>query len=215
MHSTSAYDSTYFTTLYTTREIDPSSSHFRVRVKLSGSNRSTELAAMIDSGATSPFLDQNFAKRLRIRTFPLRHPITVYNIDGTKNRAGKIDRCASLQLTVDQMSEWMDFLVTDLGGEDIILGLPWLRAANPNIDWEKGLLQVRGRSDKVYDEDEIWVTDEEIRAMKEEEEEGCTRVDYFAPQARRSYEGSIFQYLARFTERAQATSKASFAYEFQ
>ncbi|KAL1657553.1 hypothetical protein GGF50DRAFT_31667, partial [Schizophyllum commune] len=56
-----------------------------------------ELAAMIDSGATSPFLDQNFAKRLRIRTFPLRHPITVYNIDGTLNMAGSITRFARLR----------------------------------------------------------------------------------------------------------------------
>ena len=86
------------------------------------------------------FLDEKFVWKHKIPTFLMKKPLLIYNIDGTENWAGKIDRCASLQLTVDQMSEWMDFLVTDLGGEDIILGLPWLRAANPNIDWEKGLL---------------------------------------------------------------------------
>ena len=67
----------------------------------------------------------------------------------------------------------MDFLVTDLGGEDVILGLPWLREANPSIDWEKGLLQVRGRSDRIYDDEDFWATEEDVKAgATREEEEG-------------------------------------------
>ena len=31
----------------------------------------------------------------------------------------------------------------DLGGEDIILGLLWLRKTNPQVDWEKGQLSVK------------------------------------------------------------------------
>ncbi len=27
---------------------------------------------------------------------------------------------------------WREFLVTDLGPEDIVLGLPWLRSVNPD-----------------------------------------------------------------------------------
>ena len=74
---------------------------------------------------------------------------------------------------MDQMSGWMDFLVTDLGGEDVILGLPWLREANPSIDWGKGLLQVRGRSDRIYDNDDFWATGEDVKAgATQEEEEG-------------------------------------------
>lgn len=37
----------------------------------------------------------------------------------------------------------MDFLITNLGGEDLIPGLPWLRKVNPEIDWEKGRLSVK------------------------------------------------------------------------
>ena len=39
---------------------------------------------------------------------------------------------------VDKQEQWADFLVTDLGGEDIILGLLWLRKTNLQVDWEKG-----------------------------------------------------------------------------
>ena len=66
----------------------------------------------------------------------------------------------------------MDFLVTDLGGEDVILGLPWLREANPSIDWEKGLLQVRGRSDRIYDDNDFWAMEEDVKAGATKEEEG-------------------------------------------
>jgi hypothetical protein len=35
-----------------------------------------------------------------------------------------------------------NFLVTDLGSEDIILGLPWLRKVNPTIDWDFGEIEI-------------------------------------------------------------------------
>lgn len=81
---------------------------------------------MVDSGATALFMGTHYATQHSIRTFALQQPIDVYNIDGTPNTAGQIRRFAKLTLTVDGYEHWVDFLVTDLGGEDIILGLPWL-----------------------------------------------------------------------------------------
>jgi predicted aspartyl protease len=100
---------------------------------------------MIDSGATALFLGKEFVNRNNVRTFPLKHPIQVFNINGTENRAGRIEKCARLKLGVDEMNEWVDFLVTDLGGEDVILGLPWLREHNPKIDWRKGQVGAAGQ----------------------------------------------------------------------
>lgn len=69
----------------------------------------------------------------------------------------------------------MDFLVTDLGPESVILGLPWLREVNPQIDWKKGVLDVEAvqrpqridanrksrhawvRSGLVEEGDELWL----------------------------------------------------------
>ncbi|KAJ3533934.1 hypothetical protein NMY22_g7130 [Coprinellus aureogranulatus] len=152
-YSVSAYDSISSCTLASTREIDSSSSHFRVRVKLRGRNRSTDTAAMVDCGATALFLDHNFVSRHRITTFPLRHSIDLFNIDGSPNTAGQITHFARLCLTVDQHEEWTDFLVTDLGGEDVILGLPWLRRVNPSIDWAKGWIRTPPKSSSVQVEE--------------------------------------------------------------
>ena len=122
----SAYDSVYSCNLNTTNEINSSSSHFRVQVILKGRNRGTGTVAMIDSGATALFLDHSFIKKHNILLTPLRQPIDLYNIDGSFNQAGQITHFARLKLTLDGYDEWTDFLATNLGGENVILGLPWL-----------------------------------------------------------------------------------------
>jgi hypothetical protein len=53
---------------------------------------------------------------------------------------------------VGNIREWQEFLVTDLGPEDIVLGLPWLKSVNPEIDWAEGTLDMersRGKIEKV------------------------------------------------------------------
>jgi hypothetical protein len=145
---------------------DPS--HFRIPIKLQGRFKSTNNAAMIDSGATGLFLHQDFVKRHRIFTRALIHPITLYNIDGSVNTAGRITHSAKLLTTVDKnQPQMLEYLITNLGSEDIILGLPWLRRVNPNIDWQAGRLVVPPKSVKK-------VTIEEVPEPKETNIGGTT-----------------------------------------
>ena len=154
MSPISEYDSVSSCTVPLIREIDPHSPHFRINVTVKGQNHQEETAAMIDSGATALFIGHDFARTQQVRTFALRKPIEVYNIDGTLNRAGSISRFAQLELTVGPTKRYMDFLVTDLGGEKIILGLPWLRKMNPQIDWTQGQVKLpRPTIEEVPDEE--------------------------------------------------------------
>ena len=97
---------------------------------------------MVDSGATALFISQKYVKEKRIRTFPLSIPIKVYNIDGTLNHAGSITHFARLSLTIEDNMQWLDFYITDIGEEDVILGLPWLRKSNVRIDWAEGRIEI-------------------------------------------------------------------------
>ena len=118
-------------------------SHFHIPIKLQGRFKSTNSAAMIDSGATGLFLHQWFVNRHQMLTQPLSHPITLYNIDRTPNTAGKITHSIQLLATIDQNSpQLLEYLVTNIGSEDIILGLPWLQKVNPDINWKKGCLTI-------------------------------------------------------------------------
>ena len=97
---------------------------------------------MVDCGATALFINEAFVKKNRIRTYPLNREIPLYNIDGSKNRAGKITRFVRLRLLIGDLERWREFLITDLGPEDVVLGLPWLRSVNPEIDWAEGTMTV-------------------------------------------------------------------------
>lgn len=93
---------------------------------------------MIDSGTTSLFIHEDFCKQHKVFTVSLENPITVYNIDGTLNQAGSIARKVKLSLTIGSYMFKEEFPVTNIGLEDVILGLLWLKKWNPNINWETG-----------------------------------------------------------------------------
>ena len=51
-----------------------------------------EREVLVDSGATDNFINTKILKRLKIRRLRLHTPKTIWNIDGTHNKAGTIDR---------------------------------------------------------------------------------------------------------------------------
>ena len=131
-------------------EIKPSDSHFKIQVLLEGRNRSALVAAMVDCGATALFISERFVKQHKVRTRPLIRKVRLCNIDGSENRAGSISQTARLHLNVGGKRDWEEYLVTDLGPEDVVLGLPWLRRTNPEIDWAGGTLNLtRNPRDEV------------------------------------------------------------------
>ena len=123
-------------------ELKSLGSHFKVKVTLKGRNRHASVAAMVDCGATALFISQEFVRTHRVRTYRLRRQVPLYNIDGSPNRAGGITHFARLLLQVRDFENRYNFLVTNLGPEDVVLGLPWLRSVNPEIDWKRGALNM-------------------------------------------------------------------------
>ena len=115
---------------------------------LKGQNRSASVAAMVDCGATALFISRKFIKDNKVCTHLLSREVLLYNIDGSKNRAGSIFRFAHLQLVVEDTERWHQFLVTDLGPEDVVLGLPWLRTVNPKIDWVGGEMEINSTTEE-------------------------------------------------------------------
>lgn len=97
---------------------------------------------MVDSGATATFIHRKFVEKNSVRTRKLRNPIPLFNIDGTQNREGSITDVAVLDLVIGSHSERMVLVVTDIGPEDLIIGIDWLRRHNPEIDWTEGSLKL-------------------------------------------------------------------------
>ena len=91
---------------------------------------------MIDCGATSDFMDINYAK---INSIPLAKklvPRKLEVVDGCPISSGAVThQTADLQLSTNSHHENISFDITKLGHYPVILGLPWLKKHNPAIDW--------------------------------------------------------------------------------
>jgi hypothetical protein len=61
-------------------------------------------------------------------------------MDGTKNKQGTIQYYMDLDLHVNGKTYTKQFLITGLGNQKVILGLPWLRKHNPEINWKEETL---------------------------------------------------------------------------
>ena len=102
-----------------------------------------ETKTLLDCGARGIFLDQNFARKHNLRTTKLEQPIRAQNVDGTDNKQRTIHYYTDLNVKIGDQTFLERFYITGLGNQKIILGLPWLRKHNPEIDWEKGTVTWR------------------------------------------------------------------------
>ena len=90
----------------------------------------------------------------------LKKPIILYNVDGTKNKAGAIEYSTWLKIQMEDKLMNIRLLITDLGKETIILRLPWLQQYNPTIGWAKGMLDLTTvKSQSTFQEVLHWKID--------------------------------------------------------
>jgi len=98
--------------------------------------------ALIDSGAGGTFIDKKFTEQNGIALIPIEKKIQIFNADGTKNNSGTIEHCIWLKIQMGKKKISTRFLVTELGKDKMILGLPWLKQYNPKIDWNTGKVDI-------------------------------------------------------------------------
>jgi Retroviral aspartyl protease len=130
--------------------------------------------ALIDSGATENFIDYRTAIRWRVKTKDLRQPRKVYNVDGTLNQGGIISKSCVLRIQRGDQQLAQQFYVTNLGQDRIILGYPWLREFNPEIDWGEGTLI--GDSVRLEEIGMVW------EGYKEQQQQTKIRKTHFAQE---------------------------------
>ena len=90
---------------------------------------------LVDSGAMDNFIHPKLLMRLGLGSQLLERPWKIWNVDGTTNKAGALTHCVDLEVHTGTWQEVMKFLVTNLGGEDLILGYPWLSTFKPKFRW--------------------------------------------------------------------------------
>jgi len=92
---------------------------------------------LLDSGATGLFMDIAFAKEKGFKIEKLKNLLLVRNMDGTANVGGAIMYQVECNMFFKGYIERVRMDVCNLGKTEVILGMLWLAAHNPEIDWEK------------------------------------------------------------------------------
>ena len=110
--------------------------------------KAVETRALIDSGASISCIDWGFVRKQRIPTQRLKTPIQARNADNSVNSKGVIRFTTTLFLDIRGITHRATLYVMNLGNENIILGLPWLKDVNPSIDWARKTIAIKESLDQ-------------------------------------------------------------------
>jgi hypothetical protein len=100
-----------------------------------------QVSALVDSSATSSFIDQTFIAQHNIPVVKKSTPVPVKVIDGRTIASGAITHeTTPLELYIGKHMEKIVLNIISTPHHPIILGLPWLEVHNPIIDWRSRTL---------------------------------------------------------------------------
>src|SRR6266702_3204170 len=111
-----------------------------IPVSIRTSNTMADIKALVDSGATDCFMSEKFIRQMKLGKRPLQKPRKIWNIDNMANQAGRITHYITLDIQTGGIRKTIQFLVTNIGNKDIILGYPWMAAFEPQFTWRNGVI---------------------------------------------------------------------------
>jgi len=94
------------------------------------------IKVLLDSSTTGIFIDRQTAARHGFKLQKLDRPIAIRNVDSTNNSGGAIIYQVECNVFYKGYVERIRMDMCDLGKIGVILGIPWLVAHNPEINWE-------------------------------------------------------------------------------
>ena len=98
--------------------------------------------ALLDSGATDNFINQDFVQMKGISTWSISCPILVYNVDSSPNEVGQISEVVDIVLHYKTHSKRTLLTVSSLRRQSMILGYTWLKDHNLEVNWQTGEVQM-------------------------------------------------------------------------
>jgi hypothetical protein len=80
-------------------------------------------------------------EQLQLKRIKLPKPRKVKNVDGTLNQSGEVTEGVVLVIKYNGKPQKHLFYVANIGEDDLILGYPFLEAADPEVNWAKGMIE--------------------------------------------------------------------------
>jgi Retroviral aspartyl protease len=116
---------------YEIRMVQGDESAIKIRIQVNGKQGN----ALIDSGSTENFISRKFAKGL-VKEIESQGNMTVTRFDGTQVQFPIRKAIVSYRIQGQEYTD--EFRIIPMGdGTEIILGYPWMKRMNPEINWQQ------------------------------------------------------------------------------
>ena len=93
---------------------------------------------MIDLEATGNYMSPDFKTHLGLLGIKKAQPEPISGLNSENLGSHLSEELGLIYIAVLGYWEWINFDVTSLGQYDVVLGIPWLRNHNPDINWKTG-----------------------------------------------------------------------------
>jgi hypothetical protein len=106
-------------------------------VQIQPENQAETFQSLINSAATANFISPAIIEQFCIPKISLATPRNICMLDGSLPKTGKVWHKVLLKFTSQGVPSSAEFLVCPLSDNQAILGMPWLKDQNPDIDWKE------------------------------------------------------------------------------
>ena len=125
----------YYAALNYMEILEHENDHIKVKVHLHGEKETVTINAMINSGVTEDFIDQEVCNKHGIKMIKAKNQRDIHLVDGKPSAMGPVTHVTKVPIDISSHRELATFQVANLQNHEVILGMPWLRKHNPTIDW--------------------------------------------------------------------------------
>jgi len=107
-----------------------------IEIERMDTHEGVTIKVLLDSGTMGMFIDRKTVAKHGFRLQKLERLVRVKNVDGTYNSRGAITHEVEVNVYYKSHVERMRMDICNLRRTEVILGMPWLAAHNPEINWE-------------------------------------------------------------------------------
>jgi len=100
-------------------------------------SKRAKAVALLDSEATENFISTGYARKLGLPIWRLTYKRRLFNVDRTPNKAGSLKYYTDITTRIGNKRTCLQYFLTELGENQVILGYPWFASVQPRIDWAK------------------------------------------------------------------------------
>jgi len=106
--------------------------------------KSVIVKVLLESGTMEMFMNRRTVVRYRFKLQKLERLIPVRNVNRTNNSRGSITHQVKVNVYYKGHIERIRMDICNLEKTKVILGILWLQAHNPEINWETGKVKMTG-----------------------------------------------------------------------